>query len=655
MRKLVWIMILPLLLAAQQDKKKALKEEKKEAAGPTAAADGPLEGTIDVGTRWVSAVSGDFNTYRSIVNLGQGIRLIGMDLRSERLNSKLLDSMMLQSYNWGGDPFNSARLDMKKDGLYRFVGSYANIAQFNMLPSFANPGANHDLMFNQRAFDTNIRNMDNELQLFPGGRITPYLALSRNTMYGTGISTLVSLGNEYPLQNLLRWGQEVYRSGARLERERMHATVEIGSLVIRDDQAVGGAWQMRGNRIAPYLGRTLALDTGTQAYKMFGYAFFGKGFLTMNPWHWLDITGQFYYVRPRLDAHFVQFEAGTIADRDPALLFVNRAMDTITGSAVLPRTSGAASAEIRPFSRLRIRQVFETDSFHDDSRSLMSRQMLIGARTVSRTEPGVDRLDVTQRRQQVEALADVGRLTFRGGYRREWGRALLRSGLTAFEPFQRGEILRHVTLGGVQARPWQRLTLNLDVEAADGVKTFFRTGLMDTVRIRAMGRVSLPGSLFLNLQHLNFTNRNPAEGVHFDFRVQSTSAGLQWMPKGGKHFSLLAEYLRSAIRSDINFFVPFPFEVARSLYRDNAHSGTLLADITMPGKHGMKLSAGGSFIATSGSRPSRYFQPIGRLVLPVHPRLHLYSEWRWFGLHQPFYGFEGFRNHLVLSGIRLLM
>jgi hypothetical protein len=664
MRKLVWIAILPLLLAAQEQKQEQKPAEKPAEAKQAeenkpeepAAAEAPLSGTIDVGARWVSGIGGDFNTYRSIVNLGKGIRLMNMDLRYEPTAGKLVDGMMLQSYNWGGDPYNSARLDMKKSGAYRFLGNYSNIAYFNALPSFATPFSAQGVYLNQRAFDTAVRNMDNELQLFPGGRIIPYLAYSRNTMFGNGVSTLVSLGNEYPLRNLVRWGQDTYRGGVRLELKRLHATFEEGAISYKDDQAVASTERLTGNRTSPLFGQRLVLEAGSQAYWMRGDGYFTKVLVTMNPWDWIDIAGQFHYMNPKLQSRFSQAQAGTIAEQDPGIVFVNRALDTLTGHAQLPRTSGAASAEFRPFSRLRIREVYETDEFHDDSSSLITSQFTVGARPVSRSEEEIDRLDVTQHRQQIEGLVDAMKgLTLRGGYRREWGHALLRAGRVNAEPFERGEMKRHVVLAGAQARPMQRLTLNLDIESADGVKTYYRVGLMDSMKIRAAGRVTLPGSLFLNLLHHRFTNENPNEGVNYDFESISTSASLQWMPKGGKNLSILADYSRSAIRSDIGYLVPFPFAQARSLYRDNAHTGTLMADVTLPGKAGVKFTAGGSFVNTAGSRPSRYYQPIGRVLVPLHSKVMLYSEWRWYGLNQPYFAYEGFRSHLITTGLRILM
>ena len=76
------------------------------------------------------------------------------------------------------------------------------------------------------------------------------------------------------------------------------------------------------------------------------------------------------------------------------------------------------------------------------------------------------------------------------------------------------------------------------------------------------------------------------------------------------------------IRSDIGYLMLFPFQQLQSEYRDRASSGTFMADITIPGKgiFKPKMTFGGSYVMTSGSRPSRYYQPQGKLVIPITGR-----------------------------------
>lgn len=646
-----------------QEVTEAKVEAKPEAAAESAeeeaavvTADAPVRGVIDVGARWVKEPLGDFQTYRSIVNLGQGIRLSNLDLNIEPTGFKLFDSMRLAGSNWGGDPYNTLRMNLEKRNIYRFDGTYSNIAYFNYLPSFANTQAT-GAFFNQRAYDTQIRNIDNEFQLFPGTRFTPYLAFTRNTDFGNGITTLVADRNEYPLRNLIRWGQETYRAGVRADFGRSHLTVEHGGTQFRDDQQVFSTERLAGNRgAATFVGQSLFLTDGRQAYSMRGDGRFTKVLFVANPYDWVDLYGQVLYANPRTTPGFFQNTMGNLTDATSGLLFFSRGFDTLFGDARRPHTSGTFSMEIRPHSRIRIREMYETDRIKTDSSAMLSTTLLTPTSSLGRQTGFIDRLEASHTRQTVEGLVDVHRrLTLRAGYRYEWGDSVFRGGvLNQFNPQERINLERHVGLAGIQARPWDRLTINVGAEVSNGVRTYYRTGLQDYHKIRAQVRYRLTDNLNFNGVHVRMDNKNPAAGVDYKFLAQSTSMNMQWLPRGGSRFSILADYTRSSIRSDIDYLQPHILQPARSLYVDNAHTGSLLADLTLRGSGVVrpKLTLGGSFVRTAGSRPSSYYQPTGRVLLPVTEKIHFYSEWKWFGLAQPFYLFEGFRTHMIQTGFR---
>lgn len=65
-----------------------------------------------------------------------------------------------------------------------------------------------------------------------------------------------------------------------------------------------------------------------------------------------------------------------------------------------------------------------------------------------------------------------------------------------------------------------------------------------------------------------------------------------------------------------------------------------------------KLTAGGSFFISSGSNPSNYYQPIAKLLLPLGKNVNWFTEWRYYGYGEAFYLYEGFRAHLVTTGLR---
>jgi hypothetical protein len=121
--------------------------------------------------------------------------------------------------------------------------------------------------------------------------------------------------------------------------------------------------------------------------------------------------------------------------------------------------------------------------------------------------------------------------------------------------------------------------------------------------------------------------------------------------------TVLAEYSRSTVRSNIEFLVPGTLTRELYLYRDNAHTGTSLVDIALPGSGAVqpRISLGGSFFVSSGSRPTRYHQPMARFALPLTKNVQWGAEWRWYGMSQPLFQFEGFRSNQFITNIRLTM
>lgn len=650
------------LLAQEATQTKEAKKDDKSAESPSPQVEKTLDGYVDLGARWVG-YGGDFNTYRSLVNLSQGLRMVGLDMRYEPAKSKFVDSLRIQGSNWGGDPYNTARLDVLKRGVYRYVGTYSNIAYFNSLPSYADPTMATGKYLNQRAFDTSVRTFDNELQLFPGARFIPYVAYGRNSDFGNGVSTLVESQNEYPLRNVTQWSMNELRAGVRIEMSRFHATVEGGGTNFKDDQYVYSTGTLAGNRLTPYLGQSLLLGAGQQYYRMRGDAAHTKALFSANPASWLDVSGQIIRSRPKTYASFSENATGNIAsDTDRVVLFP-KTMDLFFGTATMPRTSGSISLEARPFAKLRIRTSYETDRFHSTGNGTNTAQyfLTIGAATAASTEKETEteRLEVSRNREQIEALYDLSkRVMIRGGYRYEWGTANVKaSPYTTTEPTETAKLQRHIGLAGFRATPTTRWVATGDVEYANGVKTYYRTGPMDTKKWKLQNRVSIAKSWFFNLNYAAYLNSNPSTGIANTFTSYVGTASVQYMPDGGKNFSVLADYQRSAVHSEILALYPlglFPFT---SVYRDNAHTGTLLADMRLPMSHGYagRLTFGGSFVSANGSRPTNYYMPQGRLMLPVTPKLQFFSEWKYYGLHQSFYTFEGFRAHTFTGGVRLQM
>ena len=149
-----WFLLL-LPLAAQEKPADPARttEAKVEEAAPAAdskSTELTVNWNADLGYRFVTAVRGNFNAYRSVVNLGEGPKLFSIDLSIANSAHKLYDRIDIRANGWGGDPYNTARLDAKLDGVYRLSVDYRNIAYYNFLPSFADPTAASGIFLNQR-------------------------------------------------------------------------------------------------------------------------------------------------------------------------------------------------------------------------------------------------------------------------------------------------------------------------------------------------------------------------------------------------------------------------------------------------------------------------------------------------------------------------
>ena len=240
-----------------------------KAASPAPSTDEWITGSIDFGYRWVSDVSGNFPTYRSVVNLGSGPKLTGLDFTIVDPKHRFFDRLDARANSWGGDPYNTAHLDVRKKNTYELTADYRNIAYFNALPSYANPVA--PLGFDQQSFDTRKRNGYVDLQLFPGMHVVPYLVYERNSTQGHGIETWVQeANNEFAVPVQLSDSTNNYRGGVRLEYNRWHITLEEGGTTFKNDDQASFNGVNYGDRTTSLLGTTSVLNNLIQTYGVRG-------------------------------------------------------------------------------------------------------------------------------------------------------------------------------------------------------------------------------------------------------------------------------------------------------------------------------------------------------------------------------------------------
>lgn len=628
---------------------------KTESESPAPPTEEWLTGSIDLGFRWVSGIGGSVPTYRTVVDQRQDFELLGLNFTLQDPKRRWFDRIDANAYGWGSEPYNSAHVDARKLGIYDFTFDYRNMAYFNALPSFANPSA--PLGFDQQSFDTRMRTLGTELDLRPGKNVVPYLAFDRNSQYGSGIDTWVlDATNQFPVSALFRNSTENYRAGVRFEYSKYHVTLEQGGTTFKNDDQSTNSTQNYGDLTAPILGQSIFLNSLNEAYAIRGDAIYTRGLVTATPLSWLTLTGQFLFSQPRVDVHFTSDAAGNLLLLSDLLSFSGQT-ELATGAAKQPHVTSSAGAEIRPLRRLRIIESWMTDRFHDSALGILSTIYFASPAVLAATTTNPETQIVDYNQNEVNAIYDLtNRVTLRAGYRHVWGNATVAGGvLSETGPFATGNLDRNVALAGATFRPWDRLRLHLDYEGASSDEVYFRTSLNDYQKGRARAQYQATSSLAFTANFFVLSNRNPAPQVNYDVLSRDNSLAVYWTPHNSKRFSLVGEYDRATMRSDINYLsLPF-LNSAVSSYRDNAHIVSSSINMTLPAYSGLSpaLTFGGSVFVSSGSRPTTYYQPLAGLSVPFTKHVAWKTEWRWYGLGEAFYMYEGFRAHTLTTGLHL--
>jgi hypothetical protein len=659
------ILVASILAAPIIAQEQALQQPAAPAAADSKPAESPvpsneswLSGSIDFGYRWRTGVAGSFDAYRSIVNLGSGPKLLGAEFALTDPKHRAFDQIHVRAYDWGDDPYSSFHLDARKAKLYEFNADYRDIAYFNFLASYADPLLARGIVLNEQSFDTHRRFANFTLDFLPANWFIPYLSYDRDSGSGNGATTFVSDGNEYPVPNQLHDQTSLYRGGVRFELRRFHATLEEGGTTFKDDESVyqrPGSTNF-GNVLGPVFGQTLDLASLLASYGIRGTSVYSKGLFTASAASWLDLYGQFLYSQGDSDVHYQQAATGNLYLQNQ-ILFYSSQQYLLSAAAKLPHTTASFGAEIRPLRRVRIVESWLTDRLHGAG-SAASNQLLSGVGvSLQMTALLASSIATNYNQQEIDVFFDAtSKLTLRGGYRYVWGDAsdaiLPLAGLASVD---QGKLRRNVGLGAVTFRPSHRLSITGEAEGGSSGGAYFHTSLYDYQKVRGQARYAATASLSLSADFTILNNHNPLPGVGYDYLAHQESLSVLWSPAGGKRWDFEGSYSRSDLRSNIGYLSPQDLTMQTSRYRDNSHTATALFNLNLPrvSRLAPKLTAGGSFFVSSGSRPSSYYQPIAKLWLPLSKNLNWFTEWRYYGYGEAFYLYEGFRTHLVTTGLRL--
>ncbi|MEJ7607517.1 MAG: hypothetical protein WKF37_14935 [Bryobacteraceae bacterium] len=168
--------------------------------------------SFETGYRFRS-VGGNLGKYRSDVNFGNGVRLLGSNftMHSKEGHGSYFDELLLNTQGLGNDPYQYSSFRVQKNRLYRYDALWRQNDYYN--PALPIAAGLHFL-------DTTRRLQDHSVVLLPQSPFKLFLGYSRNGQSGPGLSTVQlfdSRGDEFPLFQNVRRLQNEYRLGAEAQ------------------------------------------------------------------------------------------------------------------------------------------------------------------------------------------------------------------------------------------------------------------------------------------------------------------------------------------------------------------------------------------------------------------------------------------------------
>ena len=565
------------------------------------------EPTVELGYRWRPELRGSQDSYRNIVNMGEGPKLVYFESPFELGANKF----RFTARDWGGDPFSAARLEASRENWYKAAFDYRELSYFGSAGAALAP-----------SFDTRRRWANLDLDLLPGRRIQPFFSYSHDSGSGHGVTSFVTATDEFPVSMAIRDRTEHFRAGARIGFKSAQLTLEQGGTIFREEDGGLASGPNYGRREAPYNGQRLVLNGLDQAFTADGHTIYERVAGQANPWSWLDVAGQYTHAQQMMNATD-NYAARGLFYTPPTLAF----QTALTGIALTetkqPRNAASFRVEARPFAKLRLIESWLTDRLN--------------------TAPGVMTWNFTD--QQLLAILDVTkRVTLRGGQRSVWGDARLRPPQLGGP--DTGMLRRQAALAGFTVKPIQAIRWDTDYEGTYSAdRNVVRTTPTDYQKVRSKARYQIAPPLEVSASFSSIDNTT--RDYKFHNRVVSFDA--VWHPGGGKAWSVVGGYTHQNYASGIDYYIPQILEKARAEYRERGHSVHAFAEWN--GKR-CQFAVGGVSLTSDGSRPLHLYQPVARVSVPTGKRLSWHAEWRWHELSDRALGPDSFGAHLVRVSAR---
>jgi hypothetical protein len=301
---------------------------------------------VSLGYQWLN-VGGNKDVQRSQTGLQDGPVLGGLSVVvGDTDKSLFFDRLQFDAAGFGGSPDGYFRLQLRRTLQYDLTINYRRAEVFSAFPDLANPFQSEGVVPGEHTLDRTREMLDLQLDLLPGGVITPIIGYSRETYTGPARTTYHVGEDEFRLNSDLDETVDEYRVGLRFAAGGFHGTVIQGWRKldsVTHFTLTPGAGE--GNSSTPLLGSDVTLDSLQRRASTSGTSPFTTAVVTGRVGDRVRLTGSYAHTDLRSDTEEDEALSGQLASF-ALRRFFGGLDDTVTGKAKSPVWHGELSADI---------------------------------------------------------------------------------------------------------------------------------------------------------------------------------------------------------------------------------------------------------------------------------------------------------------------
>ena len=626
--------------------------------------------SFETGYRF-SQVGGDVGMYRSDVNYGNGLRLLGSSLtvNSKDGHGKYFDEIVLNTLGLGNDPYQAVTLRVQKNNLYRYDMTWRLDDYFN--PGLTISGGLHQM-------DTSRILQDHDLTVFPQSAVSFDLGYSRNTQTGPALGSIQLFddrGSAFPYFTDVRRQWNEYRVGMTAHYAGFTLTLRRTWEYFKDDTNSSLTGLEAAN--TPFDSTALNQFQRTAPYHGSNPGWLGNLHADHKYWgmnaRMTYVSGSGDFAMDELAVGLSRFGAAT-----------NQQV-LVNGNAQRPVMAGDFTASLFPTDKLTVVNNTAVHNTRIDGDSFLSQFNngtgqattlnfnFLGVRTVANST------DINYRWKKWVGFS-AGYVYSDRQIRLEEAFAFPQVAGTASSDLYSQDSHLNAERLGVRLRPLKELTINVDGEIghADHPLATISDRNYHTLGGRVQYRKK---TLQVGAQYHQVYNENaPLNLLSFSSRSRTASANASWAPKSWFSFDASYTNLHLDTVGALQFFAGTSFSQLQtaysSIYVSNIHAANLgvrfsafkKADLFFGYAITKDVGDGRATQVPVGETdpvqaqldafrtfPLTYQSPMARLSVRISPKLRWNVGYQYYGYNEQFQLFSYPENYHAHTGYTSLL